>query len=1132
MDALFRTEVAHDALIREAQRALAHLVTISLHSAERSADRWRAVVAADYSNIDMEPPLVSAAQPASASVPASAPALASADRAQVMWRQGYEASERQRAAHDGGGSSTSAAASASAASAPAEASASASASAPATAAAARQHQESAMRRQAQVWQAQLSVYSRDAELLIQGMRQQHVNELPHLIQEIQARQQHVNKLPHRIQEIRTRRIQEAELVVDPSEMMGQDDGTKEMDDDYGMELGEDDGSDAHNPEAEAIILASNVIRERELALTVHARVNEERGGVRDAQQSERSRLTARPTAKRDGGRRKKSTSRLRGVSWDKGSKKWQARITIGGEEKRLGMFVDEADAGRAFDGAAIANNLDRPLNFPAPGPGGAASSAVAVEQSERSRLTARPTAKRAGGKRRKKSTSRLRGVNWDKGSKKWQARITIGGKEKRLGRFVDEADAGRAFDGAVIANNLNRPLNFPAPGPGGAASSAAVVAVPSKKIVQLWRQRVHAPVRVRWNRVWYDAWIGDSELEFTDEKGSRNRKVKAGFVRVRFMGGSYCDVRDDARSVQERLAATSRVDEGEQLQPLLQPHAAELAVDASDEDMDDDDGMVWGADDSSDDEWARAQSEDQRGVPVSSAAPAQPSSAALALAIETAVAMAAEARRGASSATREAFSASRIVCAVCGSGEQEASLMLCGNGLRGCDRGFHTTCLTPALAAVPLGDWFCPGCTGQGVAGEVDVAEVDNGSARAALDQTKETQIAFIRDLVASSSVSDSVLRMKLKDLAISQQARISYIAAHSHHGASLSWLHNHITELDAMNLQVNHIVRHRASFKSDDIDQAGVSGDDDDDDDDDNAADDDEEGCGSGSSSGSSIPSLDDEDVHGDELLSGGTSLNVAGYPFCHLRMSVPAVAAAAAAAPAPAKFGASNLATHESSCKRNPKGVKPKQAYAAEIAVDASDEDMDDDDGMDWGEYDGSDATARDGAVGAGATASASAAANSMGAGAITKQEKKKSLPPLPPPPPPQAWTLVKPNALASFVRSEFSGVLWDPSKRKWRATIHIDKTRTTSAYYDDEIAAARAYDASAIANGLMFTNFERRDDSGGGEEEEEEEDSDGERSADGAATVVELASKPRRKRARFEHTGEREVGEARSR
>ena len=56
MDALFRTEVAHDALIREAQRALAHLVTISLHSAERSADRWRAVVAADYSNIDMEPP--------------------------------------------------------------------------------------------------------------------------------------------------------------------------------------------------------------------------------------------------------------------------------------------------------------------------------------------------------------------------------------------------------------------------------------------------------------------------------------------------------------------------------------------------------------------------------------------------------------------------------------------------------------------------------------------------------------------------------------------------------------------------------------------------------------------------------------------------------------------------------------------------------------------------------------------------------------------------------------------------------------------------------------------------------------------------------------------------------------------
>jgi len=43
---------------------------------------------------------------------------------------------------------------------------------------------------------------------------------------------------------------------------------------------------------------------------------------------------------------------------------------------------------------------------------------------------------------------------------------------------------------------------------------------------------------------------------------------------------------------------------------------------------------------------------------------------------------------------------------VCGSPDREDELLLCD----GCDAGYHLDCLSPALDAVPLDDWFCPRC--------------------------------------------------------------------------------------------------------------------------------------------------------------------------------------------------------------------------------------------------------------------------------------------------------------------------------------------------------------------------------------------------------------------------------------
>ncbi|KQK11697.1 hypothetical protein BRADI_2g61717v3 [Brachypodium distachyon] len=47
-----------------------------------------------------------------------------------------------------------------------------------------------------------------------------------------------------------------------------------------------------------------------------------------------------------------------------------------------------------------------------------------------------------------------------------------------------------------------------------------------------------------------------------------------------------------------------------------------------------------------------------------------------------------------------------LPCEVCGSGDRDEDMLLCDL----CDRGRHTFCLRPILAAVPLGYWLCPDC--------------------------------------------------------------------------------------------------------------------------------------------------------------------------------------------------------------------------------------------------------------------------------------------------------------------------------------------------------------------------------------------------------------------------------------
>lgn len=68
----------------------------------------------------------------------------------------------------------------------------------------------------------------------------------------------------------------------------------------------------------------------------------------------RSNLRIASASQNQGNRRRNrsGSSRFKGVGWHAGAKKWRARITRDGRVRELGLFVDEADAARAYDAAA------------------------------------------------------------------------------------------------------------------------------------------------------------------------------------------------------------------------------------------------------------------------------------------------------------------------------------------------------------------------------------------------------------------------------------------------------------------------------------------------------------------------------------------------------------------------------------------------------------------------------------------------------------------------------------------------------------------------------------------------------------------------------------------------------------
>ena len=62
------------------------------------------------------------------------------------------------------------------------------------------------------------------------------------------------------------------------------------------------------------------------------------------------------------------------------------------------------------------------------------------------------TSRENGNQKHLKSTSKYIGVHWDKIRNKWKSEIWINGKNKYLGRFINEIDASKAYQ--IALNNI------------------------------------------------------------------------------------------------------------------------------------------------------------------------------------------------------------------------------------------------------------------------------------------------------------------------------------------------------------------------------------------------------------------------------------------------------------------------------------------------------------------------------------------------------------------------------------------------------------------------------------------------------------------------------------------------------
>jgi len=131
---------------------------------------------------------------------------------------------------------------------------------------------------------------------------------------------------------------------------------------------------------------------------------------------------------------KEKTSQYKGVSYDKQTGKWYARVCLKGEKQKYGgIFNDELEAAKRV------NQLCNKFGIPQQNP---TISAISSEQYKK-----------------KEKKSQYKGVGWHRKTKKWYVLIRINEKRRYGGQFTDELDAAKR------ANQLCEKLGIPIQNP-------------------------------------------------------------------------------------------------------------------------------------------------------------------------------------------------------------------------------------------------------------------------------------------------------------------------------------------------------------------------------------------------------------------------------------------------------------------------------------------------------------------------------------------------------------------------------------------------------------------------------------------------------------------------------------------